>query len=70
MVHQGAIESNLAAIRGAEELRKVMAHDLQEFRQATKFDLKELELRLTVKLGAVMVGGLVVTMVLLKLKII
>ena len=70
MVHQGAIESNLAAIRGAEELRKVMAHDLQKFRQATKFDLKELELRLTVKLGAVMVGGLVVTMVLLKLKII
>lgn len=45
-------------------------HDLHEFREATKLDLKELELRLMIKLGAVMVGGVVVTMVLLKLKII
>lgn len=44
-------------------------HDLHEFREATKLDLKELELRLMIKLGAVMVGGLVVAMVFLKLKI-
>lgn len=45
-VHQGIIEADLATKRGIEELRKAMVQDL-----------KEPELRLTVKLGAVMGEG-------------
>ena len=60
-------EQGKATTRTIDELRKATAHAIDELRQATKLDLKELELRLTLRLTGVVLGGVGLLFGLLKL---
>ena len=47
--------------------RLATKRDMEELRAATKHDLRELELRLTVRLGAIVAAGIGIVAVLVKL---
>ncbi|MBF0566553.1 MAG: DUF1640 domain-containing protein [Nitrospirae bacterium] len=65
-----AYVKKLKAAGFTEEQAEIQAETLSEIveeRLTTKRDLKELELRLTVRLGAIMAAGIVIAAVLVKL---
>ncbi len=65
-----AYVKKLKAVGFSEEQAEVQAETIAELvneQLATKRDLKELELRLTIKLGAIVTAGIVIVATLVKL---